>query len=814
MDAASDESTHGERETAFLSNDEQSFRHAMSLDITECRRRPQAGRRRSSQLSKQPLVQLSDANSPLVSMQNVMDAIAELRSALAEDWSALAARIEFAVGGLPAPKKTDAQDLLSQCLDMDHSMPALDNIDQNDESDRSRSAAQASNFSERIDKKEMKGTLASPPRSPKATADGRSRAVSCVKSSRMATFSRSNERVTPSFGNWKGKVQRGRETFSNVITGSSAPPVPAANSYRTTTKFQDGALLDNIISSDIAGERPTFSAGHKSFSLNKRTAFDHASERSDTNGFFGGCSESHSRPNSNTDFSGENKEGSSDKCLPPGLSSWPTKSMARISGIGAMQTGATSGSIQLPGDAQSSGQDFNASGFERVPSHKEDDKLDSFINCEIGNSLLPTEVNEAEEESAEEQLTDDPTITVDTKISFGATRRHRRTSCFDMDELRKVREQVLVDQLDWEGNRSDNGAMVELLDEESMYCKTLRWIPGVVLSTFGIVSLHGCLFKGERYHFAISLVLPILSVLAIVSSLQEANHYLYFRIAEVCFAAGTYVAFVALRLNNMSSLIGPSGRLDIYAKKYLFVESWMSSSLRNGLVVLLFLASFYATPLVGTHFGTRTVNSTNVLVEVAYVVHSAFFAALAYCLLHLSCGLELMVDRFCTRFFDDPVFTTGIQMWNVMQALLRKTARAMEVCFVALQTSAMAALILSAAQIVAHSKEGNAELASAATFQFLSWLAPTFLMLYCLFRAAVVTEKCLRVPALVNSLISEHKDTINVDRSYMVEYLEHSAAGFYVYGVRVTAFMVMKYTYIVLLGTFTFISQTFPASGR
>merc|ERR1712113_176011 len=68
------------------------------------------------------------------------------------------------------------------------------------------------------------------------------------------------------------------------------------------------------------------------------------------------------------------------------------------------------------------------------------------------------------------------------------------------------------------------------------------------------------------------------------------------------------------------------------------------------------------------------------------------------------------------------------------------------------------------------------------------------LMLYSLFQTASVTEKCSRAPAFVNSLATA-EDTINLNRQYVVQYMEHSAAGLYIKRVRITTMMVFKFAY-------------------
>merc|ERR1712039_1078908 len=63
------------------------------------------------------------------------------------------------------------------------------------------------------------------------------------------------------------------------------------------------------------------------------------------------------------------------------------------------------------------------------------------------------------------------------------------------------------------------------------------------------------------------------------------------------------------------------------------------------------------------------------------------------------------------------------------------------------------------------------------------------------FYAAVVTDKCARVPAFVNSL--SFGTDLDRDRQYVVEYIIHSAAGFYVFDLRLTSAIALKFLYII-----------------
>ena len=83
----------------------------------------------------------------------------------------------------------------------------------------------------------------------------------------------------------------------------------------------------------------------------------------------------------------------------------------------------------------------------------------------------------------------------------------------------------------------------------------------------------------------------------------------------------------------------------------------------------------------------------------------------------------------------------------------------------------------------------------------LAILARMTLLLYALSGAAAVTEKCSRTKLFVNSLRDETKPILNLDRAYLVRYMDDSNAGFYIKGVKLTSFHLMKMFYAVgLLG--------------
>ena len=90
--------------------------------------------------------------------------------------------------------------------------------------------------------------------------------------------------------------------------------------------------------------------------------------------------------------------------------------------------------------------------------------------------------------------------------------------------------------------------------------------------------------------------------------------------------------------------------------------------------------------------------------------------------------------------------------------------------------------------------------------------------LYTMMRAAAVTEKANRVSPLVNSWTFEEKDEpgefrneqewMDLERQYLVQYINQSEAGFYVQGVKIRTFQVTKLCYYLGAILFAIVSQS------
>lgn len=135
-------------------------------------------------------------------------------------------------------------------------------------------------------------------------------------------------------------------------------------------------------------------------------------------------------------------------------------------------------------------------------------------------------------------------------------------------------------------------------------------------------------------------------------------------------------------------------------------------------------------------------------------------------------------------------------IWNMTQAILRKASVSIEHCLLALCFVLVFAVPLLLVDVL--------YTGSAPILTMIPALCVTCGILYVLLLAATISEQCTRVPALVNAL--SFGEGTEAARQQTVDYISSSAAGFYVFGMRLTTAMVLKFMYIwciVVLGMVT-----------
>lgn len=353
---------------------------------------------------------------------------------------------------------------------------------------------------------------------------------------------------------------------------------------------------------------------------------------------------------------------------------------------------------------------------------------------------------------------------------------------------------------------------------------TLYRMPQAVLNIYGIVQLDGgfwslcfanCVFVVLLGLFAHSICLAFLELQA-----------LYVHLSTAFYTFGGLCGVLSLRLKEIDTVLGPTNRpLDSYARNYGFVREWHAVSMWRFFacgalfmtMVLSRIAAFSSGGCPGALGGMSNPDgeptSTDVQSLVAFILISGLIAAITYCHLHVCCWMELSVDKFCFRFFQDKDITSGIGEWNILQAILRRAADKLDSCFLAAGTSVLLQVLLTGMELMQGDTGAlnQADVPAHCQLLWCGWIMPPVLMLLMVFfRAAAVTEKCSRVPALVNSWTFAEDDGNQIDhgRQYVVQYIMHSGAGFYVKGVRLSAFMAIKMSYLIGVVTFTIVTQS------
>jgi len=161
---------------------------------------------------------------------------------------------------------------------------------------------------------------------------------------------------------------------------------------------------------------------------------------------------------------------------------------------------------------------------------------------------------------------------------------------------------------------------------------------------------------------------------------------------------------------------------------------------------------------------------------------------LCFCLLYVCSVLGMCADAFCCNVVDDLDLGAVVHEWNVLQAILRKSSSTIELAFVALLCAVIFYLPLLTVDIFAFS--GFRDSLPALVPGLVACIGIVRLF----FLAAAITDKCTRIPPLMNSL-SFGVGTERY-RQYIVDYITNSAAGFYVFDVRLSTEMLLKFIYI------------------
>lgn len=219
---------------------------------------------------------------------------------------------------------------------------------------------------------------------------------------------------------------------------------------------------------------------------------------------------------------------------------------------------------------------------------------------------------------------------------------------------------------------------------------------------------------------------------------------------------------------------------EVHARTMATREAWISGIL--GVLACAIYAYYHSSNAVKDNINNGGVISS--VVFAACIASNLLLAALAAAQLSIGQYLDCMVDHFCCSLMDETDFDQAVREWNVVQAILRLACRTVQSSFVVLQVCALAIVISSAMDASVNGLHGK-----------LPWgaMTTTLLAVRLLASATSITDKCMRVPAFVNSLGPDI--ALDQARLYLVHYVVYSNAGFYTYGVRLHSGLVLRLFY-------------------
>lgn len=382
----------------------------------------------------------------------------------------------------------------------------------------------------------------------------------------------------------------------------------------------------------------------------------------------------------------------------------------------------------------------------------------------------------------------------------------------NMEALRAEHESMLVaEAVRYDSERCASPRWAQRLPEPGQHAGLGR-LPLALLLAFAVLP-PGRSVSWVWYRWVAAAAVGALALRALALAVLEPPGALYLHLTTALLALGGLAGLASLWARGIQEVLGPRNRpLFIYATARGFAARWAALSARRFAVVVALWALAVACRTVGSTSMQCVETSTSHAHLATFVVAHTLTALLLYCQLHLCSGFEVAIDNFFVTFFQEGNFEKGIYEWNLLQAMLRRAAGAVEPCFLAVGSSVLALMILTLREILnsnALSTLLQSPSSALCTSLWAGWVLPLAgLVFYAVFIGAVVTEKCLRAPAMVNAWTADEHEYIDHKRQYFVQYISQSSAGWYVIGVRVSALWASKVSYLFAAVVFTLVSQS------
>ncbi|CAE8694824.1 unnamed protein product [Polarella glacialis] len=346
----------------------------------------------------------------------------------------------------------------------------------------------------------------------------------------------------------------------------------------------------------------------------------------------------------------------------------------------------------------------------------------------------------------------------------------------------------------------------------SRYQRCLSSSSQAVFCIFGILPMR----KGRSgYLYPAVVQLAILAIAAYLIFIHEsARSSLWSEYNNALECLGVVMALCSFHWKRIKILLGPDRNLlKMYASGHGFYDHWVSTLPFDFLVACVFLAFEFAIPEGLYLYKLRTQGLECVSVpssshRLCHTVGALAFSVVMFFKMHVVSCLDLMIDDFSSKYAEHGLAQEGVLQWNLLQATMNSAAKRLEGSFVILFAATFAGFATVAADLLLGSVNELAHSAlpdcSEGQFIWLLELEPLQMRpggILAVHAGSGLTEKCIRTRCFVNSLVLDNC-VLDAERSYLVRYIDDSAAGFYIQGVRLTGIAIMKMFYGMCALTF------------
>jgi len=295
------------------------------------------------------------------------------------------------------------------------------------------------------------------------------------------------------------------------------------------------------------------------------------------------------------------------------------------------------------------------------------------------------------------------------------------------------------------------------------------------------------------------------SAMADAVNAKELRALIFLRLLDIVIALGALTgSFVMPRLLKHELFRSTRYLVTGYVRQMKLAEAW-----RLGYIRRVFLAVglwFVASLLRFAAEWDMAYDGAPFFVFFVRVAPFSFcmfiLASLSYCVDHLGWEMVMLVDAFSLHCLHSRKELEGLaEDWSVLQAVLRHGTSACGASIALLFAVSSSGLVTV---VLAPIQDGDAKLSCLWTLGIVT----PFVLTACsvLAQAASITEKCRRVPAVVNSMGFQFSME---ERFLFASHIQRSHAGFFVKEVLINGTVVLKMGHLCFVAFFAVVSSIF-----